>query len=195
MARTKSFDQEEVLNKILMMFWQKGYHQTSLQDILRAGGISKQSMYDTYGDKRTLFLKALILYREINTKAIEQRVQEELDRNTPVLEILRGMIYTSETPDGNIKGCLITYSMVEFKEADDEIRTEMNKVLLFIKEKMKILIEKGQKKGEITTKLNSTQISDVLMNARNGFQVGGFYDMPAEIQNDIADSTIDLIRA
>lgn len=195
MARTKSFDQEETLNKILMMFWQKGYHQTSLQDILRAGGISKQSMYDTYGDKRTLFLKVLALYREISTKAIEQGVKEKLDSNTPVLEILHGMIYKSRTPDDNIRGCLVTHSMVEFREADDEIRTEMNEILLFLKEKMKFLIEKGQKNGEITTKLNSVQISDVLMNARNGLQVGEFYDMPAEIQNDIADNTIDLIRA
>jgi TetR/AcrR family transcriptional repressor of nem operon len=195
MARTKSFDQEETLNKILMMFWQKGYHQTSLQDILRAGGISKQSMYDTYGDKRTLFLKVLALYREINTKAIEQQVKEKLDSNTPVLEILHGMIYKSRTPDENIRGCLVTDSMVEFREADGEIRTEMNKILLFLKEKMKTLIKKGQKSGEITTKLNSAQISDVLMNARNGLQVGEFYDMPAEIQNDIADNTIDLIRA
>lgn len=195
MARTKSFDQEETLNKILMMFWQKGYHQTSLQDILKAGGISKQSMYDTYGDKRTLFLKVLALYREINTKAIEQQVKEKLDSNTPVLEILHGMIYKSRTPDENIRGCLVTNSMVEFREADGEIRTEMNEILLFLKEKMKFLIEKGQKHGEITTKLNSVQISDVLMNARNGLQVGEFYDMPAEIQNDIADNTIDLIRA
>ena len=66
---------------------------------------------------------------------------------------------------------------------------------MFLKEKMKFLIEKGQKHGENTTKLNSVQISDVLMNARNGLQVGEFYDMPAEIQNDIADNTIDLIRA
>lgn len=195
MARTKSFDQEETLNKILMMFWQKGYHQTSLQDILKAGGISKQSMYDTYGDKRTLFLKVLALYREISTKAIEQQVKEKLDSNTPVLEILHGMIYKSRTPDENIRGCLVTNSMVEFREADGEIRTEMNEILLFLKEKMKFLIEKGQKHGEITTKLNSVQISDVLMNARNGLQVGEFYDMPAEIQNDIADNTIDLIRA
>ena len=195
MARTKSFDQEETLHKILMMFWQKGYHQTSLQDILKAGGISKQSMYDTYGDKRTLFLKVLALYREINTKAIEQQVKEKLDSNTPILEILHGMIYKSRTPDENIRGCLVTNSMVEFREADGEIRTEMNEILLFLKEKMKFLIEKGQKHGEITTKLNSVQISDVLMNARNGLQVGEFYDMPAEIQNDIADNTIDLIRA
>lgn len=195
MARTKSFDQEEALNKILMMFWQKGYHQTSLQDILKAGGISRQSMYDTYGDKRTLFLKVLALYREISTKAIEQQVKEKLDSNTPVLEILHGMIYKSRTPDDNIRGCLVTNSMVEFREADGEIRTEMNEILLFLKEKMKFLIEKGQKNGEITTKLNSIQISDVLMNARNGLQVGEFYDMPAEIQNDIADNTIDLIRA
>lgn len=195
MARTKSFNQEEVLNKILMMFWQKGYHQTSLQDILKAGGISKQSMYDTYGDKRALFLKVLALYREISTKAIEQGVKEKLASNTPVLEILHGMIYKSRTPDENIRGCLVTDSMVEFREADSEIRTEMDTILLFLKEKMKFLIETGQKNGEITTKLNSVQISDVLMNARNGLQVGEFYDMPAEIQHDIANNTIDLIRA
>ncbi|MDR2792448.1 MAG: TetR/AcrR family transcriptional regulator, partial [Treponema sp.] len=80
MARTKKFDEGKVLHDILTLFWVKGYHQSSLDDILRAGDISKQSMYDTYGDKKALFLKALALYRNETKRVIEGKIDELLEK-------------------------------------------------------------------------------------------------------------------
>src|ERR1700748_2100418 len=64
MARTKDFDENEVLMKAMNLFWYKGYNGTSMQDLVDGLGISRSSLYDTYGDKHTLFIKALESYRE-----------------------------------------------------------------------------------------------------------------------------------
>ncbi len=66
MARTKDFDEQEVLKKAVCLFWNKGYNATSMQDLVDQLGISRSSLYDTYGDKHTLYLKALEEYQQTN---------------------------------------------------------------------------------------------------------------------------------
>ncbi|MEJ0106748.1 MAG: helix-turn-helix domain-containing protein [Bacteroidota bacterium] len=59
MARTKVFDEQMVLDKAMNLFWQKGYNATSAQDLVNGLSISRSSLYDTFGDKHSLFVKAL----------------------------------------------------------------------------------------------------------------------------------------
>ena len=65
MARTKDFDENEVLTKAMHLFWSKGYNATSMEDLVSGLGISRSSLYDTYTDKHTLFIKALENYQQI----------------------------------------------------------------------------------------------------------------------------------
>ena len=64
MARPKAFNEDEALAAAMEVFWRTGYERASLDVLLQAMGISKQSLYDTFGDKRALYLKALAHYRE-----------------------------------------------------------------------------------------------------------------------------------
>ncbi|MBS1531844.1 MAG: helix-turn-helix transcriptional regulator, partial [Bacteroidetes bacterium] len=50
MARTKDFDENEVLTRAMELFWRNGYNATSMQDVLVGLGISRSSLYDTCGD-------------------------------------------------------------------------------------------------------------------------------------------------
>ncbi|HRV92857.1 MAG TPA: helix-turn-helix domain-containing protein, partial [Anaerolineae bacterium] len=59
MARPREFDENEVLDKAMDLFWQKGYEATSIQELLTAMGISRGSLYDAFGDKHALFLAVL----------------------------------------------------------------------------------------------------------------------------------------
>jgi TetR/AcrR family transcriptional repressor of nem operon len=70
MARTKDFDENEVLKKAVDIFWLKGYSATSMQDLVDGLGISRSSLYDTYGDKHTLFMKALESYQSVNSEIV-----------------------------------------------------------------------------------------------------------------------------
>src|SRR6185369_6883576 len=63
-ARVKEFDRDGALDKAMCVFWTKGYEATSLGDLLSAMGIARQSLYDTFGDKRALFGEALARYQQ-----------------------------------------------------------------------------------------------------------------------------------
>ena len=62
MARHKEFDLDTALTAAIHVFSQHGYEGTSTDDLLMAMKISRQSMYDTFGDKRRLYLEALERY-------------------------------------------------------------------------------------------------------------------------------------
>ena len=64
MARNKSFDQVEFVKDAVNLFWENGYHQTSIQDLVKKLGVNRASLYDTYGDKEGLFKKCLKTYRD-----------------------------------------------------------------------------------------------------------------------------------
>lgn len=63
MGRPKEFDREAALDRALEIFWDRGYDGTSMADLVDGLGIGRQSLYDTFGDKRALYLEALDRYR------------------------------------------------------------------------------------------------------------------------------------
>ena len=62
MARLKAFDEDRAIDSAVDCFWARGYEATSVRDLAEAMGIGGASLYNTYGDKRTLFTKALERY-------------------------------------------------------------------------------------------------------------------------------------
>ncbi|WP_278020710.1 TetR/AcrR family transcriptional regulator [Flavobacterium ginsengisoli] len=57
MARTKEFNEDQALDKAIEIFWHKGYNGTSAQDLVTHLGLSRSSLYDTFGDKRAIVYK------------------------------------------------------------------------------------------------------------------------------------------
>ena len=72
MARSKEFDEERALAAAVDAFWRQGYENTSLEALMREMGIARQSLYDTFGDKRALYLKAMALYRERTNSSLRE---------------------------------------------------------------------------------------------------------------------------
>ena len=111
MARPRAFDCADALDRALETFLEHGYEATSMQNLVDAMGISRQSLYDTYKDKRTLYLSALHAYdlrqREALRKAMEQP--------GPVRELLRGILYSMVAGDnpGCRQGCFVVNSHAE----------------------------------------------------------------------------------
>jgi TetR/AcrR family transcriptional repressor of nem operon len=61
MARHKEFERQQALEKAMETFWRYGYEGTSIQNLVESMGINRGSLYDTFGDKRSLFLAAIAL--------------------------------------------------------------------------------------------------------------------------------------
>jgi AcrR family transcriptional regulator len=119
MARPKEFDQDEALHKAIRLFSQQGFAATSTDELMQVMDIGRQSMYDTFGDKRALFLRALELYVTESVQAIGV----ELDRNGSALSAIRSALVTfAERKDlSSSEGCMGLNAIGEFGQRDADV--------------------------------------------------------------------------
>ena len=85
MPRPKEFNPDDALEKAMQVFWHKGYEATSMEDLLTAMDLNRGSLYDTFGDKRQLFLKAIDRYCHgfVGRKILVARSTRASAFNTP----------------------------------------------------------------------------------------------------------------
>ncbi len=69
MARPRQFDEQQVIESLMKVFWEKGYEASSMQDLVAASGLLKGSLYGAFGDKQTLYLMALRHYDRTRIQA------------------------------------------------------------------------------------------------------------------------------
>lgn len=114
MARTKTFDADQTLEKAMFLFWERGYQGTSMQDLVDRLGINRQSIYDTFGNKEKLFCQVLERYQN-NPRS---RAAVDLASPTADLEAIKGYFrqlpLVSSLPDLP-NGCLFVNSTSEME--------------------------------------------------------------------------------
>lgn len=120
MARAKEFDEAEVLDQALELFRARGFKHTSFNDLVEELGVSRQSLYDTYGDKQALYHQALKRYLARGVDTMRRKLEDE----RPVRQLLAELfdaIIEGQCANGS-SGCLMVNSMVELSPHDAETR-------------------------------------------------------------------------
>jgi len=119
MARPKEFDQEKALRKAIRLFSQQGFAATSTDDLMRVMEVGRQSMYDTFGDKRALFLKALELYV---TESVHS-INVELERpGSALAAVQNALLAFAERKDlSSAEGCMGLNAISEFGQRDADV--------------------------------------------------------------------------
>ncbi|MDO0559408.1 TetR/AcrR family transcriptional regulator, partial [Escherichia coli] len=77
MARPLNFDPSVKLQEVMMLFWKKGYNGTSLADLMQVTGLSKSSLYQTFGNKHDLFLSAFEMYHQKRLSQLNEILSSE----------------------------------------------------------------------------------------------------------------------
>ena len=119
MARSKEFDEERALAAAMDVFWRRGYKSTSLEILLREMGIARQSLYDTFGDKRALYLKAMAFYRERTNSSLRQSLSSAPTVKEGFTKVLLGLV--AESREQHARGCLLLSANMERAVDDEEI--------------------------------------------------------------------------
>lgn len=170
MARTKEFDTCEVLDKAINLFWDKGYNACSMQDIVDGLGLSRSSIYETFGDKRQLFLEALKKYQREALEALEKNIHATPDFRQVLAKMFDSIL--AENVNGTVQnGCFMVNSAVELAAHDPEIagivkanQQEMENVLYKA-------IKKGQQSGQINTSLHARSMARFFYSCLSGIRV------------------------
>jgi TetR/AcrR family transcriptional repressor of nem operon len=170
MARTKEFNEDQALDKAIEIFWHKGYSGTSAQDLVTHLGLSRSSLYDTFGDKQKLFSKALKKYHQDNYV----KVKEILETTTNVKETLTvifKLAVVESLEDRITKGCFMVNSAVELAMHDEEIAKIVSDNREIMGEVFYNAIKKGQEAGQISTKNDARLLARFIFNTYSGIRV------------------------
>ena len=192
MARTKDFDENEVLTKAIQLFWHKGYNGTSMQDLVDGLGISRSSLYDTYTDKHTLFVKALESYQ--NSGAA--RIQEIIDNSGSTKETVQKLLEMATTElldDKQQKGCFMVNAEVEVASHDAEVSNLVCKNDQQMEEAFYQVIKKGQESGEIKNQQDARALSRFIFNSVKGMRVTAKSTPDRSLFDDIIKLTISAL--
>jgi TetR/AcrR family transcriptional regulator, transcriptional repressor for nem operon len=148
MPRPKEFNPDDVIEKAMQVFWHKGYEATSMEDLLNAMDLNRGSLYDTFGDKRQLFLK--VIDRYCTTFASSKF--SLLDQPGPALPTLRrfisGMI-EGGLADPQRRGCLIANTVMELSPHENEIAGTLRQALKMVEDTFFNVLARAKQQGEL----------------------------------------------
>ncbi|MEU3373900.1 TetR/AcrR family transcriptional regulator [Streptomyces sp. NPDC006660] len=129
MAGKKQFDMGTVLDAAMAQFWREGYADTSLDDLSRATGLNRSSLYSSFGDKDTLFLRCLDLYvtryGERYDAALSRAARDPVAAVRAFFDVTLERIADPELPDG----CLVAQSAMAIPVLSPRVAAHTKKAL------------------------------------------------------------------
>ena len=183
MARPRSFDERRVLELARDRFWATGYAGTRMDDIAEATGLGKGSLYGAFGDKHSLFVRALDDY----CATANDRVSAQLRRpGIPAIDRLADhvrAVVADVVADTERRGCLMARSAAELGGADADVDRIVGASLRRWRSDLVDCLVEAQGDGAITAGADPQALATMLLGLIRGFEVlrkGGV--LPAQLR-------------
>ena len=193
MARKREFDKEEVLTKAMYAFLHHGYEGTSMQTLVSAMGINRGSIYDTFKDKRSLFLAAIAHYESTVVKNMIGSLMASDASKQTITDLFRGLV-VAMAKEENCYGCLVTNSAVELSPHDAEARNQIDTYFCQIVSSFKQALAKAQTKGEIKNDLDLDAVAKYLTCSLQGLRVMGKVNRDRQSLDSIVDIILSVLN-
>ena len=107
MSRPCAYDRDEMLCRATALFWERGFSNTSVDDIVQATGVNRSSLYTAFADKNALFLASLEHYLETVTRAKLEGLARGESAATAIRRFLRDIAHERPTANAPAHGCLL----------------------------------------------------------------------------------------
>ena len=194
MPRVKQFDREEVLSKAMELFWKKGFHATSIQDLVDYIGINRASMYDTYGGKDLLFKEALELYRRKGSSQFK-KLEGELNKKTAraFLENFFAERLKEAKEDSDRKGCMMVNTTTELSNQSKPVDQVLCNNMDSLTEIFHRIILIAQSRNEIPAHRKAETLARQLFTFFNGLQVVVKLEKDPDHLKEVVDLELDYI--
>ena len=194
MARTKAFDRDAVLDRAMDLFWKQGFEATSVQELVEVTGINRGSMYDTFGDKRELFIQALTRYAD---KSAMKRLEilNGADRPLDGIRAFFDSIIAASTADETKRlGCLMTNSAIEMSVRDPEIGDMLRDRITHVEMAFHKVLKRARKGGDIPKTQNIKALARFLTSTIQGVRVLARAGSEPEVLRQIVDVAMNSLQ-
>ena len=193
MARPRKFDESDVIAAARDEFWNRGYEATSVDDLTAATGLGKGSLYGAFGDKHSLYLRALDDYIASSLDDVRAGLRNPaLSAYERLTRHIRAQAKALAV-DKSRRGCLMAKSAAELGASDDAVEGKVERAYSAWRDELVACIKEAQLDGEIDASQNPRALASTLlafMRGQEALHKGGA--KPAQLRV-AADEMVSLI--
>jgi TetR/AcrR family transcriptional repressor of nem operon len=192
MARPREFDEIIVLEAAVDCFWKRGYLATSMRDIAASTGLSTPSLYNAFGNKQTLYSKALERYLDCTTRDRLSRLELSLPPKKAIHRFFAEIIDHSIN-DRERKGCFLVNSALEVAAHQREVSAAVAKQFGEIEAFFKRCIQSAQANGTAPRAVDATSTARLLLGVLLGIRVLARTNPSRSLLEDIVQPALTLL--
>lgn len=153
MARPKSYDPEAALDAAVCVFWEKGYGDTSIQDLVDGTGVQRYGLYETYGDKHGLFIAALRRYERVWVSQVIGDLESE-DASLPQILGMFDRLKHYGDDESSPAGCLLCNTATELGRADRSVAGVVEGYVERLQQGFGAALRRARERGEVDRDLD-----------------------------------------
>lgn len=158
MARPKQYDTEYVKQQTLISFLKKGYSATSLNDLESSTGLGRRSLYNDFGDKKSMFLNSLSDFKKHARKAYLSPLSDRESGIDAISTVLNSLLVAADTDEGRF-GCLICNTARESIMEDAEVNSEVTSYFDQLESSLLTVLVKAKQNEEISSDANPASLA------------------------------------
>jgi len=191
-GRPRSFDDDHVVQHSKDLFWQRGYTATSMRDLGDELGILPGSLYGAFGDKHTLFVRALARYAHDG-----QREVSALLADGPVLarirELLESVLIAARTAPG--RGCMLGNTAAEVLPGDEAAGQVVRDAFHQLEDTIQQALERAQQAGELRANMDWGVQARLLVAVMQGLHIRARAEPDPDRLHDIIDAALKPLQS
>jgi AcrR family transcriptional regulator len=168
-GRPRAFDLDQALDRALIVFWSKGYEGASLPDLTQAMGINRPSLYAAFGNKETLFRKAVDRYVEGPASYVRQALTAPTARAV-VDRLLNGTVELLTHPR-NPHGCLMVQGALACGKESEPVRRQLISRRAAGEAMIRKRLKRAQKEGDLPADANAADLARYVVTIIRGMAV------------------------
>ncbi len=168
-GRPANFDHEEALEKALQVFWSRGYEGTSMSELTEALAINKPSIYAAFGNKETLFRKALARYATGPAAFVGEAMNEPTAHQVVEKFLTQAVDFFSDKSTPN--GCMIVQGALTCGQGSSKIQQELVAYRSSIETTLTKRFELAKTQGDLAANANTKQLAKYIATIHQGMSV------------------------
>lgn len=171
-GRPREFELDDAVRKAMDVFWDRGYHDASLPDLLGGMDLSRGSFYKAFTDKRGVYLRALDAYIDDAIRTVGETLHANPSPKAAIREAFSRQVVASSGKEG-LRGCFVVLAAVEMLPGDKDVLPRISRLFRRLQDLYAAAIIRAQALGEIDPGMDERALARFLVSQIQGMRVLG----------------------
>lgn len=170
-GRPRSFDEDTVLEALLLVFWTKGYAATSLDDLAAASGLNRPSLYAAFGHKQQMYERALSRFDARMRAGMTRALAGERSLTDDLADFFASALAVHLSGPGPAKGCLFVCTASSEAVSSPEIRAILARVVDDLDRGLAARFALARRRGELPKSARPRVLAPLAVSVLHGLAV------------------------